>query len=481
MKRFLVIILTLAVVFPAVAQKKSKLVIPYLAVNDVPTVEWISYPKDTTLVSQNVQTLTSKVHSRLPLVSVSLQLNNVMVDQLGVNDFSKPIAENVYEQLLEKSLTMRTGYNTITLTSKNNKALTSVITKVVKVDPSLISVLRDEKDLAGPMVYISNPPNIREEYVKVFEDMVKISGTVIDESGVQSLVINNQEVPVKTSGAFSMMLPLNSGENHIKIEVKDKNQNITLKKIVIDRKNTDGTTFDAGKTKNFLVVIGINDYQSWPHLNNSFKDANDVYETLISKYNFERENATLITNAQATRNTLYNTLRSHIEKVSSNDNLLIYFSGHGYFDKLLNEGYWIPVEAQKNDFSGYIPNTQILRIIENINSQHTLLVADACFSGSLFSTTSRGYAENVEKYKSRWGIASGRLEEVSDGEPGTNSPFASALIEYLAQNKDQKIAVSDMVQYLKKRVTETSGQTPVGNPLKGVGDEGGEFVFYKRQ
>ena len=121
----------------------------------------------------------------------------------------------------------------------------------------------------------------------------------------------------------------------------------------------------------------------------------------------------------------------------------------------MSEGYWVPVDAQGKDVSGFLPNSQILKVIENINSQHTLLVADACFSGSL-------------------------LEVVSDGSAGTNNPFAQSFIGFLQNNSESKVAVSDLVQYVKKKVTEANNQTPVGNPLKGVGDEGGEFVFYKR-
>jgi len=187
-------------------------------------------------------------------------------------------------------------------------------------------------------------------------------------------------------------------------------------------------------------------------------------------------------NEEATRYNIYQALRTYIEKVSSQDNLLIYYSGHGYFDKLLSEGYWVPVDAQSNDVSAYVPNSQILKIIENINSQHTFLVADACFSGSLFATTTRGgYEEHVEKYKSRWGLASGRLEFVSDGTQGSNSPFATSFINFLKTNKEAKVPVSDLVQYVKKKVAEVNQQTPIGNPLKGVGDEGGEFVFYRKQ
>jgi hypothetical protein len=63
---------------------------------------------------------------------------------------------------------------------------------------------------------------------------------------------------------------------------------------------------------------------------------------------------------------------------------------------------------------------------------------------------------------------------------GRNSPFAESFVQYLNTNTDTKVVVSDLIQHVKKKVAEVSDQTPIGNPLKGVGDEGGEFVFYKR-
>jgi hypothetical protein len=31
------------------------------------------------------------------------------------------------------------------------------------------------------------------------------------------------------------------------------------------------------------------------------------------------------------------------------------------------------------------------------------------------------------------------------------------------------------------KVAESSDQTPLGNPLKNAGDEGGEFIFYRKK
>jgi hypothetical protein len=337
---------------------------------------------------------------------------------------------------------------------------------------------KDSKDTSAPLILVSNPPNIIENKVLVYSDIVDLRGTVTDESGVRSLKINGRETPVRENGNFVIHLPLSIGENYVNIEVSDVNDNIALRKFIVTRKNQDGEAYNAALAKNYLFIVGINNYQSWPKLNNAVKDVNDISEVLINRYNFSFSNITMLRDEQATRSNIYNSLRSLIEKVGPQDNLVVYFSGHGYFDQLLNEGYWIPVDAHINSSGDYISNTDILKILTNINSQHTFLVADACFSGALFADSRRGYTENVEKFRSRWGLASGRLEVVSDGAVGTNSPFARKFIDFLQTNKKPKFPVSELVQFVKTQVAEETQQTPIGNPLKVLGDEGGELVFY---
>lgn len=339
---------------------------------------------------------------------------------------------------------------------------------------------KDSKDKSGPLILVSNPPNIQDNRVRIYKDVIDLRGTVTDESGVRSLKINGITTPVKDNGNFVINMPLAMGDNYVNMEVADVNDNISLKKFVITRKSAEGEVYNPAIAKNFLLVIGINSYEHWPKLNNAVKDASDIATLLMSKYNFDFSNVTLIRDEQATRSNIYKSLRGLIEKVTPQDNLVIYFSGHGYFDPLLNEGYWIPVDAELNSSGDYVSNTEILKILGSINSQHTFLVADACFSGALFADSRRGYTENVEKFKSRWGLASGRLETVSDGAVGSNSPFAKRVIQFLKDNQKEKFAISEMIQYVKTNVAEDTNQTPIGNPLKALGDEGGELVFYKK-
>lgn len=348
----------------------------------------------------------------------------------------------------------------------------------LKISP--VFRFKDAKDTSGPLIMVSNPPNIIDNKVRVFSDIIDLRGSVTDESGVRTLRINGKETPVRENGNFVIHMPLSMGENYVSIEVSDVNDNIALRKFVITRKSTEGEEYNPATAKNYLFIVGINNYQHWPKLNNAVKDVNDISEVLIGRYNFNFSNITMLRDEQATRANIYNSLRSLIEKIGPSDNLVVYFSGHGYFDQLLNEGYWIPVDAHVNSTGEYISNTDILKVLSNINSQHTFLVADACFSGALFADARRGYTDNVEKFRSRWGLASGRLEVVSDGAIGTNSPFARKFIEYLRNNQKQKFPVSELIQFVKTQVAEESEQTPIGNPLKILGDEGGELVFYTK-
>jgi len=340
--------------------------------------------------------------------------------------------------------------------------------------------LKNKKDINPPQILISNPPNLTDSKVIFYNDMIDLKGIVLDDAGVRSLKVNNIETPLKNNGNFVLYMPLSMGDNPVTIEAKDVNDNIALKKFIITRKNMNGENYEASKARNFLFVVGIDDYESWPKLSNAVKDAGDVTTTLMSKYGFGFDNLVILKNEQATRANIYKSLRSLIEKITPQDNLMIYYSGHGYFDQLLNEGYWIPVEAKTQSIGEYVSNSDILKLLENINSQHTFLVADACFSGALFASTKRGYTENVERFKSRWGLASGRLEVVSDGTAGTNSPFATAFMQFLNESTKEKFAVSELIQFVKLKVAETSEQTPMGNPLLVSGDEGGEFIFYRK-
>ncbi len=239
------------------------------------------------------------------------------------------------------------------------------------------------------------------------------------------------------------------------------------------------TTSPSGK--NFVLAIGIDAYTHCPTLHNAVKDAQDFVNLLTNRYNFDSTHIITLFDAEATSRKIIAKFRELAQRVHTTDNLIIYFSGHGEFDKIGKQGYWIPVNAERGELDDYLPNSTIRDWLNAITSHHTFLIADSCFSGTLFSSkdANRDIADRREIDPSRWGLTAGRNEIVDDGKPGTNSPFAEKLLDLLQKN-DKPLGVAEICAKMMEIVQANADQTPRGEPLKIQGHEGGQFFFHPR-
>lgn len=236
----------------------------------------------------------------------------------------------------------------------------------------------------------------------------------------------------------------------------------------------------TGKSgKNYLLTIGIDTYLQWQPLSNAVKDAQDFADVLTRQYQFEKENTFTLFNEDATETNIYKALRDMKRRLEPLDNLIVYYSGHGHYDDEFDEGYWIPVNAKPNDASNFISNSNIIKVINALNTQHTLLIVDSCFSGSLVVRKRNAIPD--ERFKSRRILASGRHETVSDGKKGENSPFSAGILTYLRKNTSPKLDATSIIKYVKDYVFTQAKQHPVDGRIQNSDDEGGEFVFYLRR
>lgn len=233
----------------------------------------------------------------------------------------------------------------------------------------------------------------------------------------------------------------------------------------------------------YFLGIAIDKYTR--PLSNCVRDMHAAHAILQAYRGFGAEYSTLLVNEKATRRAVLEKLRELNQVLTGQDNLLLYFSGHGALDPVEKEGYWLLYGC---DFSNYweegFTNQDLIRLIRNMKAQHIIVLADSCFSGTLFYThRSEGpdpQPEAIERFRSRWAITSGRSEVVSDGTEGEHSPFAAKLLEFLqrSDHPQGRFSVSELSRFLKNAVPRNSTQSPDGRPLHGVGDDGGEFVFY---
>lgn len=218
------------------------------------------------------------------------------------------------------------------------------------------------------------------------------------------------------------------------------------------------------------------------HLNNSVRDADALVQVLSTYYQFDAAQIVRLYNAEAAEKDIYKELKRLAVTLGEDDNLVIYFAGHGIFDSITGEGFWLPADAVEDEEGSFIGNDKIVRYLRAIKAKHIFLMSDACFSGSLLAGI-RDFKERVENLPSRWVLTSGRNEVVSDGKPGTHSPFSTAVLEFLKKNNTKSSAVSDLVQYVKKQVAKATDnkQVPLGNSLFIKEDKGGEFIFHPRE
>ncbi|AEE52570.1 SUMF1/EgtB/PvdO family nonheme iron enzyme [Haliscomenobacter hydrossis] len=249
------------------------------------------------------------------------------------------------------------------------------------------------------------------------------------------------------------------------------------------RRDQVGKSSTAPRGKNYLLAIAINDYQHCSKLSNAVLDVEAFIEVMTTRYHFETAHITLIKDTQATKRRIEGAFDRLIDLVTPQDNLIVYFSGHGRYHQRRG-GFWIPVEAGKGDehWPDYLSNGLIKDYLSKIKSFHTFLIADSCFSGTLFIDKSKEKfsGDRRDTEPSRWGLTSGKKEIVSDGQPGQHSPFAIALLDVL-HKADQPIGVMRICDMVLEKVAANAQQTPMGSPLLVPGHQGGQMVLYFRE
>ncbi|HAM10437.1 MAG: hypothetical protein A2X05_12585 [Bacteroidetes bacterium GWE2_41_25] len=232
------------------------------------------------------------------------------------------------------------------------------------------------------------------------------------------------------------------------------------------------------------LIIGIDEYSGeWPALRNAVNDAKGVAELLTSKYTFTSLKA--MYNKEATRDNILAEFERLMSTAKANDNVFIYYSGHGEYIENMDKGFWVPVDATGKSVSKYISNEDIRAFLSGIPSKHTLLVTDACFSGDIFrgKTMTIPY-ENSTKYyskmyslSSRKALTSGGVEPVMDKGKENHSVFAYYFLQALSTNSEKYIDAGQVFDNLKIPVVNNSMQTPAYSPIRNAGDEGGQFIF----
>jgi hypothetical protein len=248
---------------------------------------------------------------------------------------------------------------------------------------------------------------------------------------------------------------------------------------------------DLGAFGNYhALVIGNDEYRQLPRLNTAVNDAREIDRTLKTRYGFK---VTLLLDAD--RYKILSALNGLRERLTDKDNLFIYYAGHGELDRKNQRGHWLPIDAEPNSSANWISNIAITDILNAMNVQQLLVVADSCYAGTLtrssvgrldaaLSETERlKVIQLMARKRSRMVMTSGGLEPVLDSVGGSHSVFAQPFIELLQTNVGV-LSGQEMFRLLQLRVAGTAQrvdaqQVPEYAPIKFAGHEAGDFFFVR--
>lgn len=341
------------------------------------------------------------------------------------------------------------------------------------------------KDLAAPAIEILEPTRLLATSPKLAAGTAHVTtnassfsfkGVAKDSGGVALIYVNGEEVKfnLTSQGAeFSGTVLLAMGQNDLEIRAVDRFRNEGRLTMIVRREEK---MIQGGY---YALVIAVQDYED-PNVNSlqyPIQDAQNLVSTLSANYNFEEKNIAFLKNPN--RTTIIKTFDEFAKKLTEEDNILIFYAGHGYWDERLKQGYWLPVDASRNTRTEWISNGTIRDYVAGMATKHTLLVSDACFSGGIFKTRdafSKVTAGTRELYRlpSRKAMTSGAMKEVPD-----KSVFVEYLIKRLKENKETMLAAETLFASFRQAVINNSpnSQIPQYGEIRETGDEGGDFIF----
>ncbi len=238
--------------------------------------------------------------------------------------------------------------------------------------------------------------------------------------------------------------------------------------------------------KDYALFFANDDYRSNPdfgNLKNPVTDAQAIAKELEEMYGFSTR-----VYKNYNKQQMYKILEQwQSRSFGKQDQLFVFFSGHGTFWEFTKNGYFIP-NSRNTDYSSYIALPDLGNIVTQIPCPHILLAVDACYSGTIDQAIAfRGpefrrpkQNKNTERNRliyqqlrntSRLLITSGGKQRTPDGK--NHSPFAKAILTKLRATYSYGDGLCTFMDLLSQ--LERVSPTPHQGEL--AAHEQGGFVF----
>lgn len=358
--------------------------------------------------------------------------------------------------------------------------------KAIAVAPNNSAKYRSEKEKLTQKQNQQEKPTITWDYpynafVSSTSPTYQVKACIHSSTAIKSLklYVNGQTFSSRGFGvdtdcteSINESVKLQSGKNELEIVVETAYATVRSEKRTIEYKSSGSGHYHA-------LLIGVENYDDFSinDLEKPIDDCEALANTLVNNYTFAKQDVHTLKNP--TKEQILEKLIYLQERLTPQDQLLIFYSGHGLVKNEI--GYWLPSDAQKNNRLKWFSNAELRDYINSIKTQHTLVIADACFSGSIFTGGYRDVTEfacaEMEKIPSRRAMTSGANTVVPD-----NSVFFKYLIKKLNENNASCLSAETLYSKVKPAVIYNSpnNHIPQFGVMPQTGDEGGNFIFRRR-
>ena len=371
------------------------------------------------------------------------------------------------------------------------------------LNKKLLDDLREREkkaEIAGPTITMVDPKITLTRDIPTIQTpsgtQRLIEGEVTAPAGLYLFTINNREEKLDVNGKFKVPVLVQQTNVPVKIVATDKRgkEAVVVFQLTPDKPAKKKKKLFSRKIfgNYYAIIIGNEEYKHWSKLKTPKKDANKMAEVLESKYGFKT-----IVLLNATRHTIIKALYDLEKELTENDNLLIFYAGHGQLVKgigVYGRGYWVPCEGEIDNPANWINTFEITDLLSLMKSRHILVVSDSCYSGAFITRgmnidtglsesekARRHLIEKLAKKKSRNILSSGDLQPVIDDGGSGHSVFAKAVLDALREN-DEVLEGFRLHKQVQARVAFAASnrmieQIPQYAPLKASNHEMGEFFF----
>ena len=361
------------------------------------------------------------------------------------------------------------GFDTILVEASDiyhNQQDMAYAIKWTETDPPVIRVLAPYASDIGEVYLDSNDPSL---YVE---------GKIEDENTIRCIFVEGitasyrlDEVNPSFSATINIM-----NKNRFTVVAEDIYGNKVEQEFKLNREGAVlAETNPMGKT--WVVFIENSKYESFASLDGPTKDVSLMKAALA---NYQIHN--IIHKQDMTKDGMEKFFSIELrDLVRSNrvNSLLVWYAGHG---KYINEvGYWIPVDAQRDDEFTYFNINSLKAGMQSYSNYvtHTLVVTDACESGPTFYQAMR--STPVERSCDDWQATRLKSSQVFSSAgyelAVDNSQFTRTFANALVNNPNACIPIENIVNTVSQAVERNNQQKPKFGKIAGFEDENGTFFF----